>query len=305
MSDIKWDGNYRALVTEVNIDDNNYGAVRIFVPAMFVDVISQSGTAFDPVNFQGPIAYPANSPVGCYNKMGSPDCDYQSSVMVPLKGSWVWVFFDQGNPNFPYYFAGFQRTESLLPPENRGLSNSAASYTLFKAKSGRSIVICDSEDQERIEICGKKRQISGGPIGDNASVYNIDGNSTTILLDERSGKEKLLIRTVKGDFIHIDVDTRQLQMSFESDIIIETKGALYLKSAKDINIKSDTNINCESGTNISLKGGVDVVAEAGGKSSIKAGGICAIDGATVLVQNGASSPATPAVIIPPLGLRDT
>ena len=114
---------------------------------------------------------------------------------------------------------------------------------IFKSHEGRCIVVSDEPDDARIEITGKKRQLSSPPSGDTGSVYTIDGNQTTILFDERDGKEQLLIRTHQGDFIKIDITNRKLEVSFESDIIIKTVGDFHLHSSGQINIKGDLGVH--------------------------------------------------------------
>lgn len=113
-------------------------------------------------------------------------------------------------------------------------------YTIIKTHDGRAIVVVDSPDMQRVEITGKKRRLySEDPSGDVESAYQIDKNMTTILLDEREGKEKVLIRSHQGDFIHFDIDERQLQIGFMNDIIIKTMGTLHLSAAKDMVLHCD------------------------------------------------------------------
>jgi len=85
-------------------------------------------------------------------------------------------------------------------------------------------------------------QISNPPTGDTNSVYTIDGNQTTILLDERSGKEKVLIRTHKGDFFHIDIDEQKLQAYFKSDIEIKTDAKLYITSKDEMHLATESKL---------------------------------------------------------------
>src|SRR5690606_35021272 len=101
------------------------------------------------------------------------------------------------------------------------------------------------EDEQRVEITGKKRNMGGGPSG-SAGVYDIDGNMNTILLDERDGQEKLLIRTRKGDYIHFDVDERRIQIYCKDDIRIETEGHLHLAAGKGIQVSCQEDLQLKS-----------------------------------------------------------
>ena len=103
------------------------------------------------------------------------------------------------------------------------------------------MVFSDDPADERVEITGKKRNLKEPPTGDWDSVYEIDGNQTTILLDEVEGREKVLIRTVKGDYIHVDIDEQQLQCYFKNDIKIQTDGNLHVTVAKNIRVESGEN----------------------------------------------------------------
>ena len=236
----KYFGFYRAKVIENNIDDNKYGAVKVFVPDLMVGEVDENGKTDES---KGINAYPANNPVGGYNNEDDEGtASYQTSVYIPAKNSWCWIFFEGGDLSRPFYFAAFNYKNSMLPPENRNVTDPAKVFTVLKTNTGRSLIVSDSTDCERIEICGKKRQIDNGPEGDNASSYNIDDNMSTILFDERDNKEKILVRTRLGDFINIDIDDRRLQINFANDIIINTDNNLYLNVGGDMHLKVKNNL---------------------------------------------------------------
>ena len=232
-------GNYRAKVIE-NRDNQQFGRVLIWVPDIMPNI----------PDTQGIWARPANNPIGGRNTQDGSDNNYMGTCYIPRKGSWVWIFFEAGNINRPYYFAGLDIEHAKVLPENQVGSNFQDKWTIFKSHDGRTIAISDDPSDARVEITGKKRKLTSPPSGDQASVYTIDENQTTILFDERTGKQKILIRTYKGDFFHIDVDEQKLQAEFESDIIIKTNGKFQMTAADDIDFKSKA-------------GGVYIQAEAG------------------------------------------
>lgn len=302
-SNLNWYGMYRAKVVEVDIDENDYAAVRVFIPDLFVSEFMYPDD-FDE-DTDGLIAYPANNIMGSYNTSDlDGDSFYQACISVPRKNSWVWIFFEGGDTSRAFYTAGFMCRNSKVPPENRDVEDPHKVFTL-KSGSGRAIIICDSEDQQRVEITGKKRTLSGGPSGEG-SVYEIDGNMTTILIDERDGSEKILIRSHKGDFLNFDVEERKLMAEFESDIIFKTKGKFQIdadqgilmnssagpatiKSQQDASIKSTSNVNINSdGSEINVRAGSNVYIDGG---------------ALVLVQNGVAAPAPDPNIDDPSGDR--
>jgi hypothetical protein len=328
-------GNYRAKVVS-NRDNEKYGRVLVWIPDLMVDV---SDT-------QGIWARPANNPIGGRNKQsGSDENHYMGTSYIPRKGSWVWIFFEAGNINRPYYFGALDLQNTKVLPENQLGTNFQDKWTIFKSHEGRTIIISDDKDDARTEITGKKRKLTSPPSGDTDSVYKIDENQTTILLDERNGKQKLLIRTYKGDYLNIDIDDRRLYAEFESDIEIKTNGVFKLTAKDDIDIKTESafkltaqdNIDIKSKTgdifiqaeasSINIKGAADIKISAGGNFdssaggnytysgggnvSGQAGGTMAHDGSTLVEQQGASSPAqqasnaTDATDANPKGERDS
>jgi hypothetical protein len=149
---------------------------------------------------------------------------------------------------------------------------------------------------------------------------------TTILVDERDGKQKVLIRTYKGDFFHIDVDEQNLQAYFENDIVIKCNNDLKITSNGDIDLKSlsgDIRIQADSGS-LDMKSGTAMRHTAGGLYSAraqkdahiqagqslhqKAGLNVNIDGTILNEQSGSSTTgplANDATEADPVGERDT
>jgi hypothetical protein len=334
----KYNGFYRARVTEVDCKENGianaFGGIRVFIPDIHRNEIDKN---VDDKK-SGILAYPACSgPLGGYN-IDDPDktCYYASSFIVPLPGSYVFVFFEGGNIDQAYYMSSWMGKQSqqnekdinspiLSPPENRDVDEPHKVYTLLKSYDGRAIIVCDSKDQARVEITGKKRNMndSDGPQGDSKSVYQIDTNMTTILLDERDGKEKLLIRSYKGDFINFDIENRKLYIEMEDDISIKTNGKFTLEAKEDIDIKTNANMTVQTSDNFHIKSGADfnvqsegqgnfktggsMQLQAEGTQSLKAGGVIGVDGSLTLIQQGAAQPAQgadSATPIRPIGTRN-
>ncbi len=254
-------GMFRALVVN-NKDPQKFGRVMVWIPAL-MPTVSQT---------EGIWARAANNPIGGRNTESNSDNHYVGTSYIPAKGSWLFIFFEGGNINSPYYFGALDLENTKVLPENQLGSNYEKKWTLIKSHEGRAIIVSDDSSDARVELTGKKKQLSSPPTGNTSSVYTIDGNQTSILLDERSGKEKVLIRTHKGDFIHIDIDDRKLQASFEGDIIIKTNGNLQITAGDNINIKSKSgDINVQSEGNINLKAASDIIEQSGGDVGINSG----------------------------------
>lgn len=218
----KYYGIYRALVVN-NKDPQKNGRIIVWIPDVMPEV-SQS---------EGLWARPANNVMGGRNVEYNSDNNYCGSCYIPKKGSYVFVFFESGNISNPCYMGAADLENAKVLPENQTGGNYEEKWTVFKSTKGRCIVISDDPDDERLEITGKKRQINTPPSGDVSSVFEIDGNQTTILLDERPGLEKILIRTHKGDFINIDVEQQKLHIKFKNDINIECGGNYNLNVGGD------------------------------------------------------------------------
>jgi len=311
-------GNHRAKVVD-NKDPKKCGRVLLWIP----DIMQEEH--IEPT--KGLWARPANNPAGGRNSEEDDAHTFMGSSFVPKIGSWVWVFFEAGNVNRPYYFGALDLEHpfegpSVLPECQTG--DYPHKWVIFKSHEGRCIVVSDDPSDERVEITGKKRTINTPPHGDTDSVYLIDGNQTVILLDEMAGREKLLIRTRLGDYIHIDIEEQQLQAYFKNDINIKTDGNFNLKVAKDIKIKTDKNMYTEATLDITRKAGTDIKDSAGAEFHKDSGADMFItsgaehhtlvsgninrDGAFISDQGGASQPDTPSESVnptPPEGNRDT
>lgn len=285
---------YRAFVID-NKDPDKQGRVKIWIPDLMPEVPQD----------QGIWAKSANNPIGGRNDEFDNQHTYMGTSYVPSNGSYVWVFFECGNINRPYYFAALEPGNTKSLPECQIGNEYQHKWVVFKSHEGRCIVISDDPDDGRVEITGKKRNLSNPPTGDTDSVYTIDGNQSSILFDERGGKEKILIRTHKGDYLHIDVDEQKLQAFFENEMILKTNNKFSI-SCKSFHLKSDDETNIESsGSDVNIKSSGNSNFESGSETNILAGGNLNTDGSTHNTQTGSSGPADSSDPDDPSGERDT
>ncbi|MCK5018462.1 MAG: hypothetical protein KAS32_15490 [Candidatus Peribacteraceae bacterium] len=322
-------GFYRAKITEVDIPDyKDYGAARVFVP----DVMTDLDPNYDE-STMGLIAFPANNSIGGRNDQEDGSFNWGQSL-PHRKGDWVWVFFENGAYHKPFYWNAINIQNSKLPPESRvnftggELEEAHTVYTVIKTTKGRSVIVADSSDVERIEITGKKRTSSpssnAGGSDQDGNYHTIDGNQTVILFDERDGKEKILIRSHNGDFIHFDIDERELHQYFEGDIKVKTdsdyhlkvggdfhldvSGDIYRKAGGDIHEGASGNYNMQSGGDMNINAGGNIAENAGGNKSLLAGGQIDTHGTVRNDQMGTAGPAgtaSPPSTQDPEGERDT
>jgi len=124
--------------------------------------------------------------------------------------------------------------------------------------------------EEVIEETTTEPETAEPPTGDTDSVYTIDDNQTTILFDERDGKEKILIRTYKGDFFHIDVDEQKLQGYFKEGIDLKSDGDIKM-TGKNLHFKATENLNQEAGDDVNIKSGSKMNIESGAHMNISSG----------------------------------
>jgi len=288
----KLTGFYRAKVVD-NVDPQMFGRVKVWIPDVMPKIPDSKGL----------FAMPANNATSGLNSDGDSEHHYSGSCYIPPKGSYVWCFFENGNPNRPYYLGGLDLQNTKVLPECQLGGSPQKKWVIYKSHSGRTIVISDDPDDERVEITGKKRQLSSPPVGDTGSVYTIDGNQTTVLIDERSGKEKILIKSHKGDYINFDIENQKLQISVQSDIHIKSNGSIFIKATDNINLKAGTNINLHAAGDVNLKAGGNVNSQTGGNINNLAGGSVNLDGSAVNEMSGAAGPASEATGATPNGDR--
>ena len=273
-------GNYRAKVVD-NKDPEKYGRVIVWIPDI-MPLVSDT---------EGLWARPANNPVGGRNLEDDSDQHFMGTSYIPRKGAWVWIFFEGGNINKPYYFGALDIEHSKVLPENQVGTNYEDKWTIFKSHDGRTIIVSDDPDDERVEITGKKRQLKDPPSGDTDSVYTILDNQTTFLIDERDGKEKILVKTYKGDYINFDIENQKLHVLVNGDVNVKSNGGIFMSATDSINFKTGGNINLQAGGTVNSKAGGNSNTQSGGTINNLASGLINLDGVGVNEMTGSASPA--------------
>jgi hypothetical protein len=253
-----WYGWHRAKITN-DKDPKKLGRVRVWVPDTMIEVYTrpenqtpeQAKKGETYTEEKGLWALPANNIGGGRNdeKDLGDNHYYQGSCLIPTKGSWVWIFFENGNPSEPRYGPSCNLENEPVPAENRLGTDYQKKWTLYKTRMGRCIIMSDDGYDERIEITGKKRILTGGPSDNEESVYPIIGNQTTILLDERVGQEKILIEDYKGNFLKFDIEKEQMYVNFHDNITIHSDKTINLDAGKDINFVAKENMKILVGIN--------------------------------------------------------
>jgi hypothetical protein len=300
-------GFFRALVVDSK-DPDGKDKLKVWIPDVMPKIDKTKGVW----------ALPANQAVGGRNTENK----FIGQSFKHPKGAWIWVFFEAGNPNRVYYGNALNLENAAALPEVSVGSNPDKKWVLFKSPAGRCIVISDDPDDCRVEITGKKAKLSNPPSGNSDSVYTIDGNQNTILVDERSGNEKILIRTTKGDFVNVNIKDGNLEIKFSGNIILEsdnlsvkTTGDMNFKAAGDINFQSMSDINILSSTgnvnssamaDSNIKSNACIKMQASASISSLAVGKVSSDGAAIVDNGKISQPAmqaSTASVLTPKGDR--
>lgn len=280
-------GFYRALVVDVDVivesEKNDYGAIRVFCPDLMRPQKSKTGGSAGispppspPSNIppeQTILAFPGNTMTFYNTEDLEEKSAYMGSLWVPPKNSYIWIWFEAGNRDRAFYMSGFRYLNTKVPPENRGVDEPHKVITIIKTISGKSLVFSDSKDADRVQICGKKRMMKDPPCGDNQSVYNIEGNQTTILLNEIEGQNQILIKSYLNDYINFDIEKQSLECYFAGDIKIKCGGSFSIDAGNGYQLnagsggvisdtKGSTSINSKQISTISADSNVNVKAKA-------------------------------------------
>jgi len=238
-------GFYRGVVLENrdrSIEQKNkiYGRVLVHIPALFEDPEV------------GVWACPGNNPIGGRNnKTLAPNKDrnggkqeFCGSSFIPPINSWLWIFFEGGDPNRPFYGGGLDIMASELPPELcvQKSSKPEERWLVFRSPKGRVIMISDDPENCRVEITGFKRS-NAAASEDHA--YKIMGNQKTIIIDDKAGQEKIMIQDEKGNYINIRTSLDDIDVHCKNIIRIFADKEIYL-NAPHIGMRGHNSIYIDS-----------------------------------------------------------
>lgn len=203
-------------------------------------------------NEENPIklwAYPAN------NSIGGRSVDSKNpfgSMMIPPVGSYVYIFFEAGHLDRPRYIAGLDIDYGDCIPENELGEEFWNKWTIFRAPDGNAILISNDPGDERTEITGKKR-LNLDLKNKEEQVYTIKTNQSTVLIDDRKDKEKILIKDYKGNYINIDTFNDEIDIEANKQMKIKAGGNVSISVNGDVDIKSTGNTNVQCDGNVAVE----------------------------------------------------
>lgn len=183
---------YRAEVVE-NVDPTNIGRVKVRIPAV---------APTDVIIWARPMSL-----FGFKDKTFGTHC-------VPPVGSYVYVFFENGDPSFPVYFGGVVLLETTLQ-ENTLDGSSEKEFVLLRTPNGSYIKISDNKNKISLHTPGQRE-------------LHIDDSTQTI---------------------QIRTPTRSITLDdSQSKVIVECSGEVYVHSTGKTIVKAEGTIELDGGS---------------------------------------------------------
>ena len=227
---VKYMGKYRGIVVD-NVDEEHYGRCKIWVPDLMSEIKKENAPYF----------FPMNQIVGGQHDKES---KWFNSSFIPEVNTWMWVEFENGNPERGFYTQPIQLKDSKLQPQFAVDGNEQIKGFYFK--DGSSIIQSTKEDDQRVEFTSNKT--------DTEEVYKIIGNQSTILIDMRNDKEKILVEDKKGNSIMISTKNDNIFITQNKDIVIQNyeKDISIIQNNGNINLQTPKKINMSQNEGVQL-----------------------------------------------------
>lgn len=261
---------FRAKVVD-NKDPNNYGRVKVWIPDLMVEHEDDDGLW----------ARPANCPFGAGHKDIKDSRRYAGSSYIPPVDHWVWVFFENDNPNKPYYVSGLYLENQPILPENTVGDEPWNKWVLLRSPKGRTVMVSDDPSDARVMITGRKKCHYKKP---EDQVYKIKHNQTVFAIDEqgdqsnRPNQDKVYIVDYRGNYIRIHTyeNTIHIHVTNEgksgSIYLYTDKSMIYISDEDDriqmtnpggtINLSGDGTINIDANQSVYINAGQQIVLTA-------------------------------------------
>lgn len=146
--------------------------------------------------------------------------------LMPEENDEVLIAFDHGDVNHPY-IVGFLWNGVATPPE------SDPNKRLIKSKQGHSILLDDTEKQEKIVLTSSK--------------------GMSITLDDTQDQEKIELKTSKGIVITMDDPGKTITIKATQAVTIEGPESVTLKASKNVTVDAAQTVTIQGSTEVTLK----------------------------------------------------
>jgi len=259
----EFNGFYRGVVVDNN-DPTKSGRVTIRVFPMFRGV---SDAAL-------PWAILADTGFGGSANTGS--------VNIPMIGSHVWLFFENGDHRFPVYFAGapaIQNSSPDLPKTSREADPTISTVVSTQRKTGVAMASGGTWDE---------------PTQSQATVYPNNhvwktSKGLTIELDETDGAMRFHIFHPSGTRVEVDNTGNEIHhVQGDSYDIVVGNGKIYITGNADTTVDGNDGVKVGGNLSVVVGGNADITVT--GNSTITATDVSVISsGATTVNSTGAVS----------------
>lgn len=229
----EYNGKYRGKCVD-NKDPNKSGRIKAWIPHLMAGKVNES---------EGIWVYPATDYAAC-NKEASGGVDDCGSLMIPPVGSFVWVFFEAGDPNKGRYEGGCV-IEGQIPTEQQAGAEYWNKHTVIKTPTGRQMLVSDAPEDACVIIRGKDRSKGARTVKDDPRRED----SHEIVVWETAGEKYILSKTGAGHYMVLDETQNLIRIQHPCGSFIEFRpnGDIVIQAAHFILE------NCESATNTKRK----------------------------------------------------
>lgn len=198
---------------------------------------------------------------------------------IPLKGAHVFLFFENGNPLSPRYFAsspgipqnkanpkeGFNDPDGVYPTEHR--LKEPDYHRLMRGETEATIV------KDKTDKLKKNIQVAGGETWDEPNPMYAAQYPHNVVLATHGGVQIEVDSTPNQQRVHIyHPSNTYIEIGPKGDMIIRNDGGKYEIVMQD----QKTNIDCSEwhtvGKSRKVKVGLDEIKEVGGNASLQVDG---------------------------------
>lgn len=274
-------GFFKARVIK-NIDPSGDGQIAVFIPDLMPNVANSDsedqGTAsVKPASeiFEGSEEFAGNiktsvsngnfiwcRPAGNLveiNTTGDASNAVSGNYKVPRNGTWVTVFFDNHDPNRPYYFP-FSMTKfgeviaGTLLGKSSLSTNSKTNWTTPEARVLIEVLM-EYHNKNVIYIDNNE----------NANSFVIQWANGHELVIHHADESGIRLKTEQGHTLHLDENSTEIRINTHSDnvsiVYRDSDGAIDIKQSGPFTHKADSiklniagNVDVTAGGNVTVKG---------------------------------------------------
>ena len=219
---------HRALVLDNN-DPKFFGRVKVYIPDIMAPIDTQapsnsnmpansipSNSTPPPVspNAPGLWSLPANTGFsGSNSQMSNEGGQFSGSSLIPVVGQWIWIFFENGDLNRPYYIGGLNIKDTPITYENTQGSQPYNKWILFRSPSGKKIHISDDPTDTQVKITGSMK---------NPKAISDTSDHTTFSILETNGTKQVVMQDPNGNYFRMHQDANKIEIVSNANTILNT-----------------------------------------------------------------------------------